>query len=98
MRSNTSHCTTFIQVVNHMQNESIIGRFLRCKSSGFTETIIIIELVSCTPFGRERRICNYCIKLGISKSVPFECITVFYFEVAELDSMKQHIHSGEVIR
>ena len=34
----------------HVQNESVIGRFLRCESSGLTETVIIIELVSCTVF------------------------------------------------
>ena len=97
MRSNTSHCTALVQVINHVQDKSIIGSLTWCKPSCFAETIISIEFVGSTPFCRERRICNYSIKLSITKRIPFKCITILNLEVAESDAMKQHIHSGKVI-
>ena len=97
VRSNASHRTTFIEVMNHMQNKSIVGCFLRCKSSCFTETVVVVEFVGSTPFGRERRICNHCIELHIIECVPFKRIAILYFEAAESDTVQQHIHSGKVV-
>ena len=97
VRSNASHRTTFIEVMNHMQNKSIVGCFLRCKSSCFTETVGVVEFVGSTPFGRERRICNHCIELHIIECVPFKRIAILYFEAAESDTVQQHIHSGKVV-
>ena len=97
MRSNTSHRTTFVQVVNHVQDKSIVGCLAWCKSSCLTETVIGIEFVGSTPFGRERRICYNSIKLGVAKGIPFKCITVFYLEIAELNAVKQHIHSSKIV-
>jgi len=97
MRSNTSHRTTFVQMVNHVQDKSIVGCLAWCKPSCFTETVIGIEFVGGTPFSRERRICYNSIKLGVAKGIPFKCITVFYLEITELNAVKQHIHSSKIV-
>ena len=97
VRSNASHRTTFIEMMNHVQDKSIVGCFLRGKPSCFTETVVVVKFVGGTPFGRERRICNHRIKLHIIECIPFKCIAILYFEAAEADAMQQHIHSGKVV-
>ena len=49
MRSHTSHCTTIIQVIDHMKNESIVSFRLWSQLARLAEAIIIIELISCRP-------------------------------------------------
>ena len=69
MRSDTSHCATLIEVVNHVENKGIVGCLAWCQASCLAETIIVVELVGSTPFGRERRICYHSVKLCIAKSI-----------------------------
>ena len=51
MRSDTSHGTTLIEVVNHVENKGIVGSLAWCQASCLAETVIIIEFVGSTPFG-----------------------------------------------
>ena len=97
MRSDTSHCATLIEVVNHVENKGIVGCLAWCQASCLTETIVVVELIGCTPFGRERRICYHSVKLCIAKSISLQSITILYAEVAKLDAMKKHIHTSQVV-
>ena len=97
MRSDTSHCATLIEVVNHVENKSIVGCLAWCQASCLTETIIVVELVGSTPFGREGRICYHSVKLCIAKSISLQSIAILYAEVAELDAVQKHIHTSQVV-
>ena len=97
MRSDTSHCATLIEVVNHVENKGIVGRLAWCQASCLTETVVVVELVRCTPFGRERRICYHSVKLCIAKSISLQGIAILYAEVTELDAMKEHVHTSQVV-
>ena len=69
MRSNTSHCATLIKVVNHVENKGVVGCLAWCQASCLAETVVVVELVGCTPFGRERWICDDSVKLSVAKSI-----------------------------
>ncbi len=97
MRSDTSHCATFIEVINHVKNESIVGSLAWSQASSLAETVIVVELVGSTPFGRERRICHNRIKLCIAKGIRLQRIAILYAEVAELDAMQKHVHTSQII-
>ena len=97
MRSDTSHCATLIEVVNHVENKGIVGCFAWCQTSSLAETVIVVELIGSTPFSRERRICYHSVKLCIAKSISLQGIAILYAEVAELDAMKKHIHTSQVV-
>ena len=58
-----SHCATLVQMVNHVQDKGVVGCLAWSETTCLAETIIVVELFSCTPFGRERRIGHYGIKL-----------------------------------
>ena len=88
MRSDTSHCATLIEVVNHVENKGIVGCLAWCQTSSLAETIIVVELIGSTPFSRERRICHHRIKLSITKSISLQGVAILYTEVAELDAMQ----------
>ena len=51
MRSDTSHCATLIEVVNHVENKGIVGCLAWCQASSLAETVVVVELVRSTPFG-----------------------------------------------
>ncbi|EJW94077.1 hypothetical protein EVA_17819 [gut metagenome] len=97
MGSHTCHRSPFVQVVDHVENESIVGRFAWSKPSGFAETVIVVELVGSTPFCRERRICHYSVKLRFTESIRFQRISVFDTEIAEFDTVQKHVHTSQVI-
>ena len=75
---------------------SIVSLRLWSQLTCFTETIIIIELIRCRPLCRERRICDYCIKLLITQFISLKSVIVVNLEIVVSDTMKQHIHSAEV--
>ena len=97
MRSYTSHCATLIEVVNHVKYKGIIGCLAWSKTTCFTKTVIVVELVGSTPFGREGRICYHSVKLSIAKSIRFKCVTILNAEVAELDAVQKHVHTSQVV-
>lgn len=88
MRSDTSHCATLIEVVNHVENKGIVGCLAWCQTSSLAETVIVVELIGSTPFSREGRICYHSVKLSIAKSISLQGIAILYAEVAELDTMQ----------
>src|SRR5574344_1622219 len=97
MRSDTSHCATLVEVVNHVENKGIVGSLAWCQASCLAETIIVVELIGSTPFGREWRICNDRIKLCIAKSISLQRVAIFYTEVTKFYAMKKHIHTSQVV-
>ena len=88
MRSDTSHCATLIEVVNHVENKGIVGSLAWCQASSLAETVIVVELFGSTPFCRERRICYHCVKLCIAKSISLQSVAILNAEIAELNTMQ----------
>ena len=94
----TGECATIIEVMDHVQDESIVSFRFRSQCTRLAETVVGVEFLRRTPLSRERRICNYGIKLPVGEGIRFECVAVLYGEIFVLDTMKQHIHSGKVER
>ena len=80
-----------------MEDECIIGSFTGSKSPYFAETVVVVELLGSTPLCRERRIGNNRIKLSVAKGISFERIAILYAEIAELDAVQQHVHTGKIV-
>ena len=74
-----NHRTTFIEVMNHVQDKHSRLSLRGASRPAFAETVIVVEFIGSTPFGRERRICNHCIELHIIECVPFKRIAILYF-------------------
>ena len=79
-----------------MEDKGIVGSLAWGEATSFAESVVVVELFRCTPFGRERRIGYHGIKLLLGEGIGFERIAILDTEIAELHSMQQHVHACKV--
>ena len=83
-------------MVNHVENESIVGFRFWSKYTGFAKAVVTQEFGSSTPIGRKRRIGHHSVELRITKGISFQRVTVLDVKVVIFYAVQQHIHTSQV--
>ena len=81
-----------------MKDKVILRLGLGGQHAGIAEAVVIVELGIGGPFGGERRIGHHCVKLTVAELVFLQRVAVLNVKIAVLDSVQEHIHSGQVKR